>query len=317
MDIQLKKILTYPLWRQSVDLGNGYKTPGHVERTIWEFIGLPENVKDKSFLDVGANDGLFSFEAEKRGAAEIVSSDLYKEGIDTMKNGWSNEGISMLKSYFNSKIELHSKGIYHLTELKRKFDVVIVNDIINWLEDIEHAFKELGEVAKDVLYISDGFILDDSKPMQTVPEKMPMRHMYNLSFIKALLEKNGFAVESVIELNYQKVFLKDFVSFPIIKLLVGTKIHTLPTSDSEYKLSDSIKEEKCNSVTGEFYHIYNIGWVHKNDAKVMYNEPSKFYKLAKSLSILHLYFKFLQNRHKKSSKITAYTIKAVKRNSIA
>ncbi len=72
MNDQLKRILSYPLWRQCIDLGNGYATTGRVNKKLWKGLLFPENVKDKSFLDIGANDGLFSFMAEQKGAKVIA-----------------------------------------------------------------------------------------------------------------------------------------------------------------------------------------------------------------------------------------------------
>jgi 2-polyprenyl-3-methyl-5-hydroxy-6-metoxy-1,4-benzoquinol methylase len=311
MDLKLKKILSYPHWRHSVELGNDCRTPGHVEISLWDFIGLPKQLKGKSFLDIGANDGLFSIEAERKGASEIVASDLYKDSIDTMKNGWSTEGILLLKDYLNSKIQLHTKGIYHISEMNKTFDVVFMNDIINWLEDIELAFKNLGEVTKEVLYISDGFIIDNTIPKQIKPEGHTLRFMYNLKFIGSLLEKNGFRIEYVKELNYQKVFIKDFLKSPKLMLGENTKVYKTPENNSDYTTSNAM-ETKGNLEFGDFFHINGIGWVLKKDVKVHYYQPSIFYKISKQLGLLGLYFQFLKNRHKKQSKITAYVIKAIK-----
>lgn len=311
MDSKLKQVLAYTSWRQSIDLKNGYKTPGHVESSIWEFIGLPEQLNGKSFLDIGANDGLFSIEAERRGATEIVASDLYKDSIDTMKNGWSNEGILLLKEYLNSGIELHSKGVYHLNELGRKFDVVIMNDIINWLEDIELAFKNIAEVTRGAFYLSDGFILDNSTPKQVKPEGKTLRFMYNLKYMIALLEKNGFKVELIKELNYQKVFIKDFLSSPKLILQQNTKVYQLPDRDSTF-FTTNAREAKSNREQDGFFHIHQLGWVLKKDVKAHYHRASGIYRFARIMGLQEFYFRLLQARHKKQTGITAYSIKAVK-----
>jgi tRNA (mo5U34)-methyltransferase len=56
-------------WFHTIDLGNGVRTPGHKDTAAeWEHLHLPD-LAGRSVLDVGAYDGFFSFEAERRGAA--------------------------------------------------------------------------------------------------------------------------------------------------------------------------------------------------------------------------------------------------------
>jgi len=62
-------------WFHTIDLGNGVHTPGHKDTAAeWEHLHLPD-LAGRSVLDVGAYDGFFSFEAERRGAARVVASD--------------------------------------------------------------------------------------------------------------------------------------------------------------------------------------------------------------------------------------------------
>jgi len=63
-------------WFHSIDLGQGVVTQGDDEsprKLGW--LHLPESLAGKSVLDVGAWDGFFSFEAERRGAARVVAVD--------------------------------------------------------------------------------------------------------------------------------------------------------------------------------------------------------------------------------------------------
>ena len=55
-------------WYHTIDLGQGVITKG-VDNTPQRLtrMGLPENLSGLSVLDVGAWDGFFSFEAERRG----------------------------------------------------------------------------------------------------------------------------------------------------------------------------------------------------------------------------------------------------------
>ncbi len=88
MNPEIKKLLSYPYWRQCIELDANYKTPGRVDKEFWNMLHFPDDLTERSFLDVGANDGLFSFIAEKKGAKRIISSDLYKEDVGSMEIGW-------------------------------------------------------------------------------------------------------------------------------------------------------------------------------------------------------------------------------------
>jgi SAM-dependent methyltransferase len=313
MDVKVKDILSHATWRHSVELGQGLKTPGQVRDVEWDFMNLPKDLTGKSVLDVGASDGLVSFEAEKRGATEVVCSDVYKDTNDESIKGWSNQGILFLKDYFKSKIKLHSKGIYHLTEINKKFDVVLVLNLINWLEDIELAFQNLGEVSNGELYLVDGFIIDNKWPRRIRPEteEEGLSYMYNLKFITRLMEKNGFRIETVKKLNYQKFFIHDFLTVQQIIIPKGTKIYTLPDTTSDFVVSEGTEANSNYDLKG-FYHISSKGWVLKSEVQAHYNKPSMFFKLAKKISLLGPYYNLLRIRHERRNKTVAYVIKAVK-----
>jgi tRNA (mo5U34)-methyltransferase len=65
-----------PFWWHSIDLGQGVVTKGYksIEGLEHELkvLRLPD-LSGKTVLDIGAYDGFFSFEAERRGAARTVA----------------------------------------------------------------------------------------------------------------------------------------------------------------------------------------------------------------------------------------------------
>lgn len=64
-------------WFHQIDLGNGVKTPGRDDSEHkLQLLGIPENLINKTVLDIGAWDGFFSFTAEKRGAVKVVAVDI-------------------------------------------------------------------------------------------------------------------------------------------------------------------------------------------------------------------------------------------------
>src|ERR1700730_3430554 len=65
-------------WFHTIDLGNGIITPGQ-NRTLGRLPGLfvPDSLAGKTVLNIGAADGFFSFEAERRGASRVLSTDIF------------------------------------------------------------------------------------------------------------------------------------------------------------------------------------------------------------------------------------------------
>lgn len=76
-----------PFWFHSIDVGDGVVSPGRRSligmQQKWDTMMLPEDaLQDKTVLDIGAWDGYFSFEAERRGASRVVALDRYVYEMD-------------------------------------------------------------------------------------------------------------------------------------------------------------------------------------------------------------------------------------------
>lgn len=72
-------------WWHQIELGPGIVTPGRggSTRRRLEQLHIPDDLSGKSFLDIGAWDGAFSFVAEERGAARIVAlNEIPKAGLE-------------------------------------------------------------------------------------------------------------------------------------------------------------------------------------------------------------------------------------------
>ena len=79
------EVAAVPFWWHSIDVGDGVVTGGHKSADLlareWAEMRLPD-LTGKSVLDIGAWDGFFSFEAERRGAANVVALDHYVWSLD-------------------------------------------------------------------------------------------------------------------------------------------------------------------------------------------------------------------------------------------
>lgn len=80
-----ERLATVPFWWHSIDLGHGVVTPGYNDadymRRVLDALRLP-SLEGQSVLDIGAWDGYFSFEAERRGARPVVALDHYAWSLD-------------------------------------------------------------------------------------------------------------------------------------------------------------------------------------------------------------------------------------------
>jgi tRNA (mo5U34)-methyltransferase len=130
-------------WFHTIDLGHGIVTPGRDEsprKLGW--IGLPEDLRGRTVLDVGAWDGFFSFEAERRGASRVVAADSFAwDG-----SNWSTkESFELARASLGSRVEDVDVDVLDLdpSDLGR-FDLVL---FLGVLYHMRHPLLALEKVA--------------------------------------------------------------------------------------------------------------------------------------------------------------------------
>src|SRR5215218_3870955 len=71
-----REVADTPVWYHTIDLAAGVTTPGWFDlRPVVDQMPWPD-VRGKRCLDVGTYDGFLAFEMERRGAAEVVATDI-------------------------------------------------------------------------------------------------------------------------------------------------------------------------------------------------------------------------------------------------
>jgi tRNA (mo5U34)-methyltransferase len=81
-------------WWHSIDLGHGIVTPGNTDpATLLRYIPIPQNLQGMSVLDIGAWDGFYSFEAERRGARRVLATDSW---------AWSDAVVDVWNDHFRA-----------------------------------------------------------------------------------------------------------------------------------------------------------------------------------------------------------------------
>ncbi len=102
------RVSEVPFWWHRIDLGHGVVTPGVDDsRGRLKRLRLPLDLSGRSVLDVGAWDGFFSFEAERRGARRVVACDRW----DSTTGGAAPTGFRIARDALDSKVEELPGGI--------------------------------------------------------------------------------------------------------------------------------------------------------------------------------------------------------------
>ena len=90
-------------WWHTIDLGHGIVTPG-LDPTPARLpeMQIPSDLTGLSVLDVGAWDGFFSFEAERRGARRVLATDSFCWG----QGGWGTKAsFDLARRALGSRVE--------------------------------------------------------------------------------------------------------------------------------------------------------------------------------------------------------------------
>jgi tRNA (mo5U34)-methyltransferase len=154
----LKRRVGQLTWFHQIDLGDGIVTPGR-DKTARKLraMQLPSLV-GKTVLDVGANDGFFSFAAERAGAARVVAVDSYAWGKNTAS---PNAPLAQTKASFDlahevlgSRVETIEADLFDLTpEEVGNFDVVLMLGVLYHLRNPLLGLERLTALTKELLVV--------------------------------------------------------------------------------------------------------------------------------------------------------------------
>jgi tRNA (mo5U34)-methyltransferase len=142
-------------WYHTIDLGQGVVTRG-VDNTPERLsrVQLPQNLSGRTVLDIGAWDGFFSFEAERRHAARVVASDYYSWHGVGWSTGQGKAPFELARSVLNSRVEDVDLDIMELSlERIGVFDVVLFLGVLYHLPNPLLALERVASVTKDLLIV--------------------------------------------------------------------------------------------------------------------------------------------------------------------
>ncbi|HEY2715541.1 MAG TPA: methyltransferase domain-containing protein [Solirubrobacterales bacterium] len=129
-------------WHHRIEVAPGVVTPG-LQQTedLLAQIGMPEDLSGMRVLDIGARDGFFTFEAEKRGAAEVVALDNEPP---------HHTGFAIAAELLDSKATYVTENVYALDEERfGRFDLVLFLGVIYHLRHPLLALDRVHDVTAD------------------------------------------------------------------------------------------------------------------------------------------------------------------------
>jgi tRNA (mo5U34)-methyltransferase len=151
-DDELRARIDQINWFHSIELRPGIVTPGHDDTSARVgILRLPERLDGRTVLDVGAWDGFFSFEAERRGASRVVASDSFA----WRTNPWSSkDGFLLAREALNSSVEDVEVDVMDLSaERPGTFDLVLFLGVLYHLRHPLLALERLAQVTAGQLVL--------------------------------------------------------------------------------------------------------------------------------------------------------------------
>jgi tRNA (mo5U34)-methyltransferase len=140
-------------WFHSIELQPGFVTAGRADtRAQIERLHLPD-LSGKTVLDVGAWDGFFSFEAERRGAARVVALDTFS--WQARGAGTGKAGFELARRALGSNVEDVEVEVLDIAPqtVGGTFDVVLFLGVLYHLEHPFLAIEKLRAVTNELLIL--------------------------------------------------------------------------------------------------------------------------------------------------------------------
>jgi len=152
------------LWYHSIEVASGVVTPGWFDlRPIVERLPWPD-VRGKRCLDVGTSDGFLGFELARRGAAEVVATDIAghedwdwelnqrargPQYMRTVAGPRPGLGFQVAHELLRSSVRLERIGVYDLApERVGRFDLVVCGSLLLHLRDPFRALAAIRSVCR-------------------------------------------------------------------------------------------------------------------------------------------------------------------------
>lgn len=141
-------------WHQRWELFQGVFTPGsHSVEQLCARVRLPPDLSGMRVLDIGAWNGCFSFECERRGASEVVASSLENPNAS---------GFNKLKQLLGSRVSYVQESVYFLSpDVVGTFDLVLFFGVLYHLRYPLLAVDRIRTLSRGAVLIETHIVTDD------------------------------------------------------------------------------------------------------------------------------------------------------------
>ncbi len=192
-------------WWHRIDLGNGIVTPG-IDDTPDKLrrARIPDDLSGWSVIDVGAWDGFFSFECERRGADRVLAVDSFSWGGP----GWgTKDGFDLVHQVLDSKVESKECDLFELDpEVDGTFDLVLFLGVIYHLRHPLLALEKMRSLTSRMMVLESVIeMADHRRPVVSFYPNDELKSDGsnwwgpNLPALVGMVESSGFSRVEVVD----------------------------------------------------------------------------------------------------------------------
>jgi tRNA (mo5U34)-methyltransferase len=142
-----RKVEAEPYWFHKMEVLPGLFSPGWSDAAVEKLphYGLPQDLTGKRVLDIGCAEGFFSFEAEKRGAREVIAIDSFPDSV---------RRFNIVKEARRSNATAFLMNVYDLEPSRLgTFDLVLFYGVFYHLKHPQYALERIQSVCTgDLLF---------------------------------------------------------------------------------------------------------------------------------------------------------------------
>jgi tRNA (mo5U34)-methyltransferase len=180
-------------WWQTIELSPGVVTPGGWDlRPTAAELPWPD-LRGKRCLDVGTADGFWAFEMERRGAAEVVATDL-----PSAFQAKARARFELARELRGSSVTYQERDVY---DLEGEYDIVFMGFVLQMVRDPIGALAAIRRVCRGHLLLLDTVSL----PLSLLPSPLARldarrnafeHFVFNRRGLRKTVELAGWTVET-------------------------------------------------------------------------------------------------------------------------
>ena len=162
---EMKRIV----WAHRIDLGDGVVTPGYYQHTADQassYFGMPADLTGKTVLDIGCSDGMFSFEAERRGGlVTAMDTGKHRDLCIGKPEDWPR-GFQFAKALLGAQLRFWDFDLYDLPDLEAhpQWDVVLFYGVLYHLTRPIDGLAALAAVTREQALIETTYSIGNGGP---------------------------------------------------------------------------------------------------------------------------------------------------------